>query len=84
MKAGISKKIVEHHLEEKLKLNSKPLQLPFYAWECINFQLKDRDIDLVIKSEKDMKLVLQFLIIKLKSYNGKPGSVLKIKNQPSY
>jgi len=39
MKTGISKVIVDHYLEEKQKLKSKPLDIPFYAWECINLQL---------------------------------------------
>ena len=28
--------------------------MPFYAWECISLNLAHRDVDLVIKNEKDM------------------------------
>ena len=30
-------------------------RIPFYCWQCITLELKDRDIDLVIKDEWDMK-----------------------------
>ena len=28
--------------------------LPFYSWECLTLVLDDRDVDLVIKNEKEM------------------------------
>jgi len=44
--------------------------LPFYCWECITIQTDTRDIDLVIKNEKDMRYLLEFLIISLKTLDG--------------
>jgi hypothetical protein len=41
-------------------INSIPIDqlkkgnLPFYCWECITLQMGHRDVDLVIKDEKDM------------------------------
>jgi hypothetical protein len=32
--------------------------LPFYSWQCITLKLDNRDIDLVIKDEKDMEMLL--------------------------
>ena len=49
--------------------------LPFYAWECITLQLKHRDIDLVIKSEEEMRCFLIFLIVKLNTHNGMINSI---------
>ena len=37
-------------------------KIPFYAWECITIQFKNRDLDLVIKKEKNMNYLLKFLI----------------------
>ena len=32
--------------------------LPFYCWECITLSTDDRDVNIVIKNEKDMKIFL--------------------------
>ena len=39
-------------------------QIPFYPWECITIQCKCRDLDLVIKNQKDMQNLLKFLYYK--------------------
>jgi len=44
--------------------------LPFYCWDCLTLQLKRRDVDLVIKNEKDMQILLLFLIYRLKTVDG--------------
>ena len=47
------------------------LEIPFSAWECISITLKNgHDVNLIIKNEEDMKILLQFLILKLKSFDG--------------
>ena len=46
-------------------------QLPFHSWNCITLQLEHRDVDLVIKSEKQMEIFLQFLVYKLKTLDGR-------------
>jgi hypothetical protein len=38
---------------------------PFFAWNCITLQLKDREVDLVIKKENEMKMFLTYLIYKI-------------------
>jgi hypothetical protein len=57
---------------DKIKKNSKHNRkfdgdksgvIPFYAWQCITLQLKDRYVDLVIKNEQKMKLFLKFLVM---------------------
>jgi hypothetical protein len=48
--------------------------LPFKCWECITIQTESRDIDLVVKNEKDMKYLLEFLIISLKTLDGNRDS----------
>ena len=35
------------------------------SWNCITLQLKNRDVDLVIQDEKDMKILLKYLVISL-------------------
>lgn len=30
----------------------KPLNLPFYSWQCISLNLNNRDVDIVIKNER--------------------------------
>ena len=60
------------------------LNLPFYCWECITINTEQRDIDLVIKNEKDMMFLIEFLLVSLKSLDGKRDTakefVLKANN----
>jgi hypothetical protein len=44
--------------------------LPFYAWQCITLQTNRRDVNLVIKDQKDMQILLEFLIISLRTIDG--------------
>ena len=41
------------------------LNLPFYNWQCITLQTKNRDIDLVVDSEQHLKILLEFLLYEL-------------------
>ena len=48
--------------------------IPFYAWQCITLNMETRDVDLVIPNEKDMEMLLKFLIFELKTINGEKGT----------
>ena len=48
--------------------------LPFYSWDCLTLQLKRRDVDLVIKNEKDMQTLILFLIYRLRTVDGSRGT----------
>lgn len=54
--------------------------IPFYAWECITLQGKFNNINLVIKSQKDMKNFLRFLIFQLNTIDGNRGTANPIIN----
>ena len=58
--------------------------LAFYYVQCITLKTAKRDIDLVIKDEKDMSMFIEFLIISLKSLDGTRDSaktyLLKMNN----
>ena len=61
---------------EKGKLQE---EAPFHAWECITLQVKGRpDIYLVIKNEKIMSLFIKLLIYKMRTIDGKRGSMDKM------
>lgn len=60
---------------------------PFYCWECLTIELGNRDLDLVIRSEKHMKFVLKFLIHSIRTMDGRRGTaekVLSLMNQQSF
>jgi len=56
-------------------------KVPFYSWECLTIYLKDRSIDLVIRNEEDMKILLRFLVFVLKTINGNYGTALPVIEQ---
>ena len=51
--------------------------LPFKSWNCITLQLAHRDVDLVIKNEMDLEILLKFLIYNLKTVDGNKNTALK-------
>ena len=53
---------------------------PFYSWECLTIDIGNRDLDLVIRSEKHMKYVLKFLIHSIRTMDGRRGSADKMLN----
>ena len=53
--------------------------VPFFAWECLTIQLKHREVNLVIRQQKDMDKLIKFLIYSIDSINGQRGSSLKLQ-----
>ena len=48
--------------------------LPFYCWECITIYTQQSELNLVIKDQKDMKHLLEFLIVSLETADGYRGT----------
>tara|TARA_B110000285_G_C15025771_1_gene564063 strand:- start:563 stop:1081 length:519 start_codon:yes stop_codon:yes gene_type:complete len=58
--------------------------MPFFSWQCISMRLKHREIDFVIKNEKQQNNLVKFLIHKLGTVDGRVGSaegILKALNE---
>ena len=51
---------------------------PFFAWNCITLQLRDREVDLIIKNEESMKNFLTYLVYKIKTVDGNRGSAISV------
>ncbi len=52
-------------------------KMPFYGWECLTLQLKNRgDVYFLIQNEKVMADFLKLLIYELKTMDGNAGSAL--------
>ena len=61
--------------------------LPFFAWQCLTIQLPYRDVNLVIPDDKQMDIILKFLIHKLRTFDGQRGSaenLLKAMNEQTF
>jgi hypothetical protein len=52
--------------------------LPFYCWECVTLQLTHRDVDIVIRDQKEMDKLLTYLVHNLRTMDGKRDSANKI------
>jgi hypothetical protein len=52
--------------------------LPFHSWNCITLQINDKTLNLVIKDEKKMALLLKFLIYSLRTVDGRRSSADKL------
>ena len=52
---------------------------PFYAWNCITLEIRGQpDVHLVIRNDKIMSLFIKLLIYKMKTVDGKRGSMDKM------
>ena len=61
-------------LRKHIISSKKQENVPFYSWECLTICLQDREVDLVIKSEKDMEKILYFFVHSMKTIDGVRGS----------
>ena len=67
---------------EEIKTNA-----PFYSWECISIDLGNRDVDLVIRCEKNMERFIKFIISGMRTLDGRKGTadkILKVLNNQSF
>mmetsp|Transcript_23526 Transcript_23526/g.36210 ORF Transcript_23526/g.36210 Transcript_23526/m.36210 type:complete len:214 (+) Transcript_23526:349-990(+) len=53
-------------------------KFPFCSWDCLSLQVENRNIDLVIRNEAHMRLVLKFLIYELKTLDGHRGTATRV------
>ena len=47
---------------------------PFFAWQCLTLEMENRNIDLVIKDDNDMKVLIRYLVQALNTIDGKMNS----------
>lgn len=45
-------------------------KLPFYAWQCVTLETAGRSVDLCIRDDKDIDLLLKHLIYQLYTLDG--------------
>ena len=55
-------------------------EIPFFSWECITIHLNNRDVNLVIKDEQQMKIFILFLILKLNTFDGQANSIQVLRD----
>lgn len=53
-------------------------RMPFYGWQCISLQTKDRDVDLVIRDQHKMNNFLSILIHKMETLDCSKGTALPL------
>lgn len=54
-------------------------ELPYYAWECITLQMSNREIDLVIKNERDMDEFIMIIVKHMNTLDGHKDSAEPFK-----
>lgn len=77
MFGGISSRfwmLRKHFCALNLAEHRKGNKIPFFSWDCLTLILKHRDVDLVIKNEKNMDRFLKFLVFHMNTIDGNKGS----------
>lgn len=52
--------------------------LPFYSWQCLNLRLEHREVDLVVREQSGLNLLVQYLVAKMNTLDGMRGSAKKV------
>ena len=52
--------------------------MPFYAWQCLSLRLSHRDVDIVIKNQKDQNNFVKYLIYNMNTSNGYADSAIPL------
>ena len=55
--------------------------IPFYAWQCISIQCKDRCVDLIIKKESKMMMLINYINYRIRSVDGTRGTAIGMANR---
>ena len=71
LRSGINNMIVENCKEEKF---------PFFSWDCLTIELEYHDVDIIIRNESQMSIILKALIIQTNSFEGKSGTLKALKD----
>lgn len=50
---------------------NKVQTFPFFAWQCLTIEITGRTIDLVIKNDQEMNLILKFLVQAINTVDGR-------------
>jgi hypothetical protein len=64
----------------RVHINSIPINdirngtMPFYCWECITLEMETKNVDLVIKNEKEMMMLITLIIQKIHTRNNYKGT----------
>lgn len=59
---------------KRKKFRGGKTELPFYAWQCITLELGQRQVDLVIKDQKSMDLLVKFLVYSINTMDCRKDS----------
>jgi hypothetical protein len=55
--------------------------LPQFEWECLTIQFEQKDLDIVIKDEFQMEVMIKFLIKYLNTFDGHRDSIQFLQDQ---
>ena len=72
---GIMELIINKKGEDRESLLEIESNFPFFAWECISIEFGDRNVDLVIRNELHMQILIKFLIITLNTFDSNKNSL---------
>ena len=49
--------------------------MPHFEWECLTLQFRSKDLDIVIRDETHMNIMIKFLILYLNTFDGNKNSL---------
>ena len=55
--------------------------MPHFEWECLTLQFRSKDLDIVIRDETHMNIIIKFLILYLNTFDGNKNSLRFLRRQ---
>ena len=76
--------MLRKHMNSIPRENSKTGHVPFYSWECVTIQMENKEMDLVIKDEFEMDLLLGVISYHMETYNNDRYSAREFVKHADY
>ena len=66
--------ILRKHINTMERKYQNAESMPFFAWQCISLTLAHRDVDIVIRNQKEQNNLVKFLLYKMNTIDGRKDS----------
>ena len=73
--------VLRKHISYMPKAYLTAKSMPFFAWQCISLTLAHREVDIVVKDDKDQNNLVKYILYKMRTIDGRAGSADQILKQ---
>jgi hypothetical protein len=76
--------MLRKHINSIPKENSKTGHVPFYSWQCVTIEMEHKEMDLIIKDEFEMDVLLGVITYHMNTCNNERNSAIAFVKKADY